>query len=157
MHARTYATLEQLAIPNWFCNVGIQDTKNAIILSSWSEAVDHASTVEWQNICVEAANKLHVQLLQRSKEQYDEWNNIVVDLKRTTIPFVREKIETVVRVNNYPRRLKMQFSGTFCMCVSSRSTRISCLPPFMPGMRIGIRKGISLADGDSSPQPKAGR
>jgi len=41
--------------------------------------------------------------IERSKDRYAQWNNIVLELKKTTVPFVQRKIEAVVRENNLPK------------------------------------------------------
>jgi len=57
MHPRTVATLDQLEKANWFASVGVKDTTAAIVLSSWQEAIEHCSSVEWENLCLEAVNQ----------------------------------------------------------------------------------------------------
>src|SRR5437660_3819126 len=99
MHPRTTATLEQLEKANWFACVGMKDTTAAIVLSSWQEAIEHCSSVEWENLCLEASNQYRERLLERSKEMYNLWNDLVDELKPVTVPFVRRKIEAVVREN----------------------------------------------------------
>lgn len=102
MHPRTAATLEQLEKADWFACVGKKDTTAAIVLSSWQEAFDQCSSDEWQNLCLEAANQFCERLVERSKERWRMWNDIVIEIKETTEPFVRRKIEAVVREHNPP-------------------------------------------------------
>jgi hypothetical protein len=107
MHPRTTATLEKLEQAEWFANVGtyagIEDRSKIVLLSSWQEAIQHCSSVEWENLGLEAANQYRERLLERSKDRYNIWNEIVEQLKPTTIPFVKRKIEAVVRVHNLPQ------------------------------------------------------
>ena len=103
MHPRTTATLEQLEKADWFVRVGVKDTTAAIVLSSWQEAVEHCSSVEWVNHCLEASNEYRERLLERSKERFDQWNDIVAQLRPVTEPFVRTKIESVVREHGLPK------------------------------------------------------
>ena len=44
-----------------------------------------------------------MRLLERSKDRYVQWNAVVNELKKTTVPFVQKKIEAVVRQNNLPK------------------------------------------------------
>jgi hypothetical protein len=100
MHPRTIATLEQLEQAKWFVNVGVQDTQSAIVLSSWKEAIEHCSSIEWENLCLEAMNQYRERLVEISSQRFAQWNEIVNALKPTTMPFVRRKIERVVQENN---------------------------------------------------------
>jgi hypothetical protein len=68
MHPRTAATLNKLQRAKWFANVGVQDTDVAIVLSSWDQAMEHCSSIEWENLRLEAFNQYRMRLLERSKE-----------------------------------------------------------------------------------------
>ena len=103
MHPRTIATLDDLEKAAWFSCVGRNDTTAAIVLSSWAEAIEHCSSIEWENLCLEAANQYCERLVERSKERFRQWNTIVIELKKTTIPFVQRKIKDVVRQNSLPK------------------------------------------------------
>jgi len=74
----------------------------AVVLSSWQEALESSESDEWQNLCLEAANQLRERILERSRERLLQWNEIVDDLKKVTIPFVRRKIEAVVQTHHLP-------------------------------------------------------
>jgi len=100
---RTVATLDKLEKADWFSRVGVRDATTPIILASWSEAIAQCSSIEWENLCLEATNQYREQLVQRSKERFEKWNDIVRELKKTTIPFVRRKIEAIVRLHKLPR------------------------------------------------------
>ena len=104
MHPRTTATLEKLEKADWFAHVGEKDTTDSIIvLSSWQEAIQHCSSVEWENLLLEADNQYRERLLERSKERFNEWNAVTVELKAVTIPFVQRKIEVFVREHSLPK------------------------------------------------------
>jgi|SRR6516225_7560022 hypothetical protein len=103
MHPKTLATLNKLEKAEWFSKLGVKDTDAAIILSSWREAIEHCSSIEWENLNLEATNQYCQRLIERSKDRYAQWNNIVLELKKTTVPFVQRKIEAVVRENNLPK------------------------------------------------------
>jgi hypothetical protein len=103
MHPRTKATLGKLEKANWFSCVGIKDATKAIILSSWHEAIEYCSSAEWENLGLEAANRYRERLLERSKERFNQWNDIVTQLKPVTESFVRRKIEVVVREHELPK------------------------------------------------------
>lgn len=103
MHPRTIATLDKLEKAEWFSKAGIQDTEVAIVLSSWEEAIENCSSIGWENLCLEAFNHYRMRLLERSRERFRQWNDVVSELKTVTIPFVRRKIEQVVSQNNLPK------------------------------------------------------
>jgi hypothetical protein len=103
MHPRTAATLERLDRASWFTRVGVHDAARTTILASWRDAIDHCSSIEWENLCLEAANQYCSRLAERSRERFGKWNEIVDELKKTTLPFVRRKIRDVVREHNLPK------------------------------------------------------
>ncbi|MBL8819747.1 MAG: hypothetical protein JNL58_27225 [Planctomyces sp.] len=103
MHPRTTKTLSKLEKANWFASVGVNDATTAIMVSSWSEAIEYCSSVEWENLAIEAANHYRARLVQRSMERFSQWNDIVDQLKPTTESLVRRKIESVVREHSLPK------------------------------------------------------
>jgi len=50
MHPRTKVTLEQARAAQWFCCVGIPDTKVAKVLSSWEQAIESCSSYVWEDL-----------------------------------------------------------------------------------------------------------
>jgi hypothetical protein len=107
MHPRTKATLEQLETANWFAQVGtmygISQPEKIVMLSSWQEAVEQCSSIEWENLCLEAQNQYRMRLLDKNKDRYLQWNDVVEMLKPTTIPFVQRKIEAIVKQHDLPK------------------------------------------------------
>jgi hypothetical protein len=103
MHPRTVATLQQLEKADWFSRVGVKDTEAAIVLSSWQEAIQQCSSVEWENVSIEAANQYRERLIERSIERYRQWNTIVDEVRKTTVPFVKSRIEGVVKGHSLPK------------------------------------------------------
>jgi hypothetical protein len=103
MHPRTTATHEELEKADWFACVGVKDTETAMVLSSWREAIEHCSSIEWENLCLEAANQYRERVLERSKERFNQWNDIVDQIKPVTDRLVRQKIEDVVCQQGLPK------------------------------------------------------
>jgi hypothetical protein len=103
MHQRTAAILDELRTAPWFSRVGIQDTVSAIVLPSWREAIAHCDTLDWENLQLDMSNEYRSRLAEQSKERRAKWNDIVVDLKKTLIPLVHCKIETVAREHRLPK------------------------------------------------------
>jgi hypothetical protein len=106
MHERTLAVLDELRNANWFSHVGELDTLSAIVVSSWHEAFVLGDSIEWENLRLDMANEYYKRLRERSKERWLNWNGVVDDLKKTLIPFVRGKIEHVVREQRLPKRFE---------------------------------------------------
>jgi hypothetical protein len=138
MHPRTTATLERLEDANWFSCVGIKDTTVAIVLSSWQEAIQHCSSMGWQNLLLEADNQYVLRVLERSKERYRMWNDVVAEMKQTTIPLVRRKIEAVVREHRLPQVFEDTVQWDILgVCMEAEYADV--FPPAsMPARRIGM-------------------
>src|SRR5215472_11130891 len=103
MNRRTLGTLEKLQEAHWFSRAGVYDTPDAIILSSWHEAMALRGSAEREDLWLEMANEYRQRLREQSKEGLARWNEIVRGLKKTLIPFVRGKVEPVVREHHLPK------------------------------------------------------
>jgi len=95
--------LDQLERADWFSKVGVQDAATAVVLSSWDEALEHCGSVEWENLCLEACNQYRQRLLERSKEAFNQWNDVIEMIKTSTVPLVQHKIESVAREHGLPK------------------------------------------------------
>jgi hypothetical protein len=102
MHPRTEATLAELKQAEWFRWVGVHDCEMVEILASWAAAIESCSSLEWENLCLEAANQYRERLLERSPEPFAQWNDIVRLVKPEAQALVREKTEDVIRAHNLP-------------------------------------------------------
>lgn len=103
MHDRTRATLDQLEHIEWFRSVGKHDTSNAIVLSSWSEAIEHCKSDSWQDLLQEAQNQYFDQIWRRDKEFTRKWNSIVDEVKPITTALVERKTLNVVKTHQLPK------------------------------------------------------
>jgi hypothetical protein len=103
MHPRTIVTLQELENAVWFSQVGVKDTEGAVVLSSWQEAVTHCGSIEWENLCLEAANQYRERLLERSKERFEKWNEIASEIRKITAPLVSLKIKPVIQDHSLPK------------------------------------------------------
>jgi hypothetical protein len=103
MHSRTIATLDKLRHAEWFRCVGVQDTDAAEVLSSWSEAISSSSSIEWENLCLEAANQFCERLLERAPQRFEKWNEIANEIKPVSHMLVLEKTKQVIEENNLPK------------------------------------------------------
>ena len=105
MRLTTKATLATLIQAQWFDSVGVHDTDSAIVLSSWGEPIESCSSLEWENLCLEAANQYRERLLERSVERFRRWNDVVDKMKPIAQALVREKCQQVVEENDLPQVL----------------------------------------------------
>src|ERR1700752_3699285 len=103
MKSVTTNTLEKLEKIEWFGSVGVHDVQTPNILSSWTEAIDSCSSMEWQDLLIEAANEYRKQILKVSKERFTQWNEVIREVKKYTMPMVSKKIEKVVKENSLPK------------------------------------------------------
>jgi hypothetical protein len=103
MKEQTLATLKKLENADWFCSVGNKDTESAIVLHSWKEAAESCSSPSWRDLLLEASNRYTEKLASLSKGRFNEWNNIVKEVKKLTVPLVAAKTERVVRENQLPK------------------------------------------------------
>ncbi len=102
MRPNTIATLEDLRQAHWFSNVGVVDTTAAKVLSSWDEAIASCSSLEWENLCLEAINQYRERLVERSVDRFKMWNTVVDAVKPAAQTLVREKTRRVVEQHNLP-------------------------------------------------------
>jgi hypothetical protein len=103
MTRTTLETLEELQKAHWFSRVGVHDTLEAIIVPSWPEATALRGLAEREDLWLEMANEYRQRLQERSKERLGKWNEIARGLKKTLIPFVHGKVESVIRERDLPK------------------------------------------------------
>ncbi len=103
MQYRTQNTLAELEKVDWFYAVGLQDTETALVLSTWGEAIASCASSDWQNLLLEATNRYCEHLCSRSRSRYNEWNNIVKQVKMIINPLIERKTSRIVRENKLPK------------------------------------------------------
>jgi len=104
MHPRTKATLEEAGHAQWFSCVGVRDTEVAEVLSSWEEAIESCSSYAWEDLCLEAANQYCERLIERSRERFRQWNDIVREVKPFAESLAREKTASVIAEFKLPKK-----------------------------------------------------
>jgi len=100
---QTIATLKRLEGIDWFYAVGQKDTEQAIVLTSWDEAVTSCACNEWEDLLLEATNRYCQKLASLSGDRFGHWNELVREAKKITEPLVASKIEKTVKNNNLPK------------------------------------------------------
>lgn len=73
-------TIDALNSIDWFANVGkplLAPPPKVVTVSSWHEAIDRCSTLEWENIRIEATNALMIHLRTVCQDVLRHWNDVV--------------------------------------------------------------------------------
>lgn len=102
MHPRTLATLEQLRRGDWFAHVGVNDSSAVVVLPNWASAIESCSSLEWGNLCLEAANQYCERLLERSPEAFARWNDVVEGVKPSAEALARDMTRAVISAHSLP-------------------------------------------------------
>lgn len=95
--------LEKLAIADWFAEVGKQNVENAIVISSWREAIEKCTSHWWKEFTLEAQNQISIFLVNNNRERFRQWNNVTQEIKHISIPMVQKKIGEIVKENQLPK------------------------------------------------------
>lgn len=106
MHPRTAAALGQLREAAWFANVGVKDTDNARVLTSWSDAVTSCSTPQWIGLCHDAVDAYCDRLQDRSPKDFARWNDVVLAVRPAVLDLVTEKTAGLVEKHNLPKEFR---------------------------------------------------
>ncbi len=107
LHPRTIATLEELANAKFFARVGVHDVGAARVLPSWEEAVASCTSGGWEELQLEAANRYAERVVERSRERFKLWNDVVEAVKIVTVPLVTRKVEAVARTHALPPSVEL--------------------------------------------------
>ncbi|WP_156647822.1 hypothetical protein [Methylobacterium sp. Leaf87] len=94
-HPRTIATLDRLDKAEWFSRLGEIDFETSIFVKNWEEAHSYASSIAWENLKIEAANRIRIQLLSRNKRRFNEWNMVASTIRPFAIALVKDKFESI--------------------------------------------------------------
>ncbi len=71
-------------------------------VNSWDEAIESCSTLDWENLTLEAANQLRERIREKSKERFNQWNMICEIVKSFSDALVNDKIRGIMESNNIP-------------------------------------------------------
>lgn len=98
----TSETLAALAAAEWFCKVGVNDTREVKSVGSWPEALEWCLAPAWDDLCHEATNEYCSRVAERSRARFREWNSAVRELKGVVDPLLLEKTSAVIGDNDLP-------------------------------------------------------
>jgi hypothetical protein len=65
-------------------------------------AIESCGPLDWENLCLEAANQYRERLLERSQEPFVRWNDVVDAVKPVAQTLVREKTRDMIEAHNLP-------------------------------------------------------
>jgi hypothetical protein len=101
MKTRTKDLLGRLDGSDWFSTVGQplpEPLRGSVIpVSSWVEAVECCSSIEWENFGLEQRNQLTMNLSSHARDRYRKWNDITDSIKKVIEPLVAKKLASVAK------------------------------------------------------------
>ena len=99
----TILALDELTPIDWFTHVGEKiPHERVIVLSSWTAAVAHCSSDEWEELRLESANRMRAAIHRESEQRFHQWKQILDEVKRATEPLVERKVAPVRAANHLP-------------------------------------------------------
>ena len=107
---RTVHVAEQLKAVPWFAQVGqpFISGEPVLLLASWQDAVEHATSPIYDDFVLEAANELRGNVCRQSRRQFQTWNAVVSAIKSFSEPMVGDKIAAA----ELPHAIATAISGT---------------------------------------------
>ena len=103
MQAITTALLEKLANAQWFDRLGEKERKAVVVVSSWQEALESCNADEWGDTQLAGANLLRERVQDKTMDRYQQWNDLVRDLKPHVKSLVDRKTKGVVKEHRLPK------------------------------------------------------
>jgi hypothetical protein len=73
--------LERLEQAAWFSRLGVKNTTEVVVLSSWPKEIEQCSSLAWEHLQLEAANRYRERLVKLSKARFTEWNDIAAEMQ----------------------------------------------------------------------------
>jgi hypothetical protein len=102
MNEKTLSALSVLEKADWFTRVGCQDTEVAVVLRSWQDALKRCTDYHASNWTLEAKNQYCRRLDDKAQDKFQEWNNIVRELRPGVTSLVTRKSEVFVKEHQAP-------------------------------------------------------
>lgn len=103
MHPRTRKTFDKLDAVSWFASIGQPVDGPVTVVKSWADAMAHCNSQVYDDLLLEAANRYSEAVSKSNPARFAKWNEIICELKKTTIPLVDRKIALVLRDNKLPQ------------------------------------------------------
>lgn len=104
MQDQTMLLLARLEKADWFARIGLKDTEEAVVLSSWQEAALSCSALRWEAVEMEASSLLGGRVQEIALDRYHgDWSNHVHEVKPHVRTLLRKKAEPISREQNLPK------------------------------------------------------
>jgi hypothetical protein len=104
MKPRTTATMARLEAADWFAHVGAPGGDTVLVVPSWEGAFASATSAEWPDVQLEAANRYRERLFDRDRDRFKRWNDVVDEVKPMTMALVTRKLAASRRPEPWPTR-----------------------------------------------------
>lgn len=152
MRVQTKSVIADLERIRWFKNVGLQDVPKVIVLSSWVDALEHSTSLEWENFTLEFLNQYREHLAAVAPSRWEQWNDLVDEMNDALEPVITRATKLTAESNNLPATFYEQVHSDFvrvCMEVEYSDIR----PPiFFSGLAHYYARG-HFPCGWSGPYP----
>ncbi len=102
----TRASFDQLDQAEWFSKVGCHGSHLVSYAGSWNEAIIQATSLAWENVRLEASNRLRRDIAALAPARYLDWNKVAAMVRRFSIPWVKGKIRAVQAAMNFPKEFE---------------------------------------------------
>lgn len=134
MHPRTIATLRGLETVHWFGNAGVRDNDLSEVTTSWDDAIVSCRSRRWQDLKLDATNQYSLRLLERSRQRYNRWNDVVNQLK----PFTEALVDDRLRACALDQQIVVQIVGDLRWDMLHLAIEAEYADVFPPGFYAGL-------------------
>lgn len=78
------------------------------LITDLHSAEKSINSLKWENLCLEMRGKFTASLSKNNEEIFQEWNNIVKEVKEKIIPLVEEQLNNLVMEKKITENMKAQ-------------------------------------------------
>jgi hypothetical protein len=122
MRPDTKAALAELWEADFFSKLGQPvQAPGVIAVKSWQEAMALVTSRDWDNLRLEAENRLTEALHSQCRERYSKtWNKIAIEVNGLLAPLVKEKLRSLYRERALPKKFRQIIHGdTHAICMEA--------------------------------------
>ena len=102
LQKQTRSLLNKLEDTEWFTAAGkpLPESMHhlAIRVSSWHEAIEDCSSIEWENFTLEQRNLLTMHLHVHAHDRYQKWNDIAIECNELLAVMLKKKLSTIAEL-----------------------------------------------------------
>lgn len=102
MRDQTRAAIASLERLPWFKKVGLPDAPKTLVLPSWSLAIEHCISLEWENFTLELQNQYCESLAVAAPARWARWNGLVGEVRDALVPIIHEAARSTALENELP-------------------------------------------------------